>query len=224
MLKAGDNTGPNLREASAALRFLIDRRAGKEIAARIGHALPPIVWDSLPRYGERRDTLGTRIMALAGATYVPEHARSSTGASYADGPFYLGSGDLGGDERAPMPVATFDWMLSLTASDMSPRVAGADTVRVLAARMNGIARIRAGADTLTFDLRPLTRHDADSALRSRSLAAERRPIEAVTTGRRGVLWVTQLSGRRKGGTVQVDHWSGWMLLGGDTAGVHAATR
>jgi hypothetical protein len=85
--------------------------------------------------------------------------------------------------------------------------------------MNGIARIRAGADTLAFDLRPLTQHDADSALSSRALPPERRPIEAVTTGRRGVLWVTQLSGRRKGGTVQVDHWSAWVLLGGDTTGV-----
>ena len=44
-------TGENAREASAALRFLLEHRAGGEIAARIGRQLPPIDWDSLPRHG-----------------------------------------------------------------------------------------------------------------------------------------------------------------------------
>ena len=51
LLQAGAAGGANAREASAALRFLLDHRAGGEIAARIGRPLPPIDWDSLPRYG-----------------------------------------------------------------------------------------------------------------------------------------------------------------------------
>jgi hypothetical protein len=44
MLQASDTARIDAREASAALRFLMDHNAGAVIAARIGRDLPPIEW------------------------------------------------------------------------------------------------------------------------------------------------------------------------------------
>jgi hypothetical protein len=221
MLKGRGGAGPNHLEASAALRFLMEREAGDEIAARIGHKLPPILWDSLGRFGERRDTLGTSILALAGATYVPEHNRFEAASSGADGFFYLAR-----EERTPLRVASFDWMLLLSTHDTVAQVPDMDTVRVLASKNTAVVRIRAGADTLQFDLRPLGQRDsAARASRDRNqLELQRRWIDAAPGRRRGALWVSDLNGRRSGDSVWVDYWRGWVLLGGDSTGRPAAVR
>lgn len=220
MLKGRDGAGPNPREASAALRFLMERQAGDEIAARIGHKLPPIVWDSVGRFGKGRDTLGTSIMALAGVTYVPEHNRFENASSNADGFFYLAR-----EERTPLRVASFDWMLLLSTHDTVAQVTDADTVSVLASKSQTIVRIRAGADTLQFDLRPLGQKNAAAgASQHRELGSRRRWVEAAPGRRRGVIWVTDLNGRRSGDSVWVDYWRGWVLLGGDSTGHPTAAR
>jgi Domain of unknown function (DUF4153) len=198
MLESKDSTGP--REASAALRFLIDHRAAKEITARLGRPLPPIDWASISRYGQKRDSIGARLMALRGATYVSAWGAGSSGW------FQLSSND-------PLAVEGFDWVLPVTAGDTSPRQVGTDSVSVLFQRESGLVRIRVGADTLGFDLRPLGRHAAKQSQPMGKVAGESLRVEAVAGGRRAVLSLNQLNGNRKGDSVTVNYWGGWVLLG-----------
>ena len=197
MLESTDSTGP--REASAALRFLIDHRAEREIAASLGRQLPPIDWKTIPRYGNPRDSLGTRLLALRNMAYV-----SDRGPSGNNGWFQLsGNGAL--------PVAGADWAVPVSVGDATRRLAGPDSVNLIGTPANNVARIRVGTDTLVFDLRPVARSAAGGA--------ELR-VEAVAGERRGVLALTQLNGRRlrkgvEGGadSVEVNYWGGWVLLG-----------
>jgi hypothetical protein len=200
LLRAGATGGVNAREASAALRFLLEHRAGGDIAARIGHPLPPIAWDSMPRYGGARDSVARRIMALAGATYVPEYGRGRGG-----GWFYVNS-----EQRVPLRVAGFDWMVPLTSSDTTVRVIDADSVRLLPRGMNGVERIRVGADTVQADLRPLARRYADS-MPAIAVPADRLTVEA-TGGRRARVAVSNLHGYLAGDSLRIDGWSGWVLV------------
>ena len=197
LLQAGDSAGA-AREASAALRFLIDHRAGDAIAARIGHTLPPIDWNAVPRHGGARDSVGARIMALRGARYVPEYGRA--------GWFQLSS-------NAPLPVAGFDWVLPVTMGDTSTRVAGADSVAVLSGAGSAQVQVRVGTDTLKFDLGPLVRRDGESSRRIGQFPAESLRVEVVAGSRRAVLSLNQLSGVPSPDSVQVMFWSGWVLLG-----------
>jgi hypothetical protein len=201
MLRPSDSTGVNAREASAALRFLIDHNAGDEITARIGRDLPPIEWESLPRYGNERDSIGRKIMELAGATYVPQYASSGENAW-----FNLASTD-------PILVAGFDWAVPVASGDAAARMLGADSVNVVSSLASGVARIRVGADTFEFDLRPIARRHADSLQPRASVPAEQLWIEAGANGRRGALALTHLSGRRTRDSIVVGYWSGSVLLG-----------
>jgi hypothetical protein len=199
MLQTTDTAGINAREASGALRFLIDHSAGDEIAARMGRELPPIDWESLPRYGNERDSIARRIMALAGATYVPQYAG-------AEGWFNLSSNE-------PIPVAGFHWALPVASSDASRRMIGADTVNVVSQTASAVARIRVGTDTLEFDLRPMVRRQADSLRPGSSVPAAQLRIEARKNGRSSALAIAQLSGSRTRDSVVVGYWSGTVLLG-----------
>jgi hypothetical protein len=201
MLQPTDTAGIDAREASAALRFLIDHNAGDEIALRIGRELPPIDWKSLPRYGNERDSIGREIMGLAGATYLPQYATSGENVW-----FNISSND-------PIPLAGFAWALPVASSDPGVRMLGADTVNVVSQGASGVARIRVGADTLEFDLRPIARRHADSLQPRASVPAELLRVEAGANGRRGALAVSQLNGTRTRDSVAVGYWSGSVLLG-----------
>jgi hypothetical protein len=202
MLEAPDTAGVGAREASAALRFLIDHRAEREIAARIGRPLPPIDWKAIPRFGDARDTLGTRLLALRDVAYVSDRGPGGNG-----GWFQLSG-------NGPLPVAGFDWAVPVSVGDPTRRLAGPDSVNIVGTLADNMARIRVGADTLVFDLRPLAR----SATPGKELR-----VEATAGERRGVLALTQLNGRRlwkeavarttAGDSVQVNYWGGWVLLG-----------
>ncbi len=112
LLQAGAAAGENAREASAALRFLLEHGAGGEIAARVAKPLPRIGWDSLPRYAGKRDSVARQIMALAGAAYVADNGRDRRG-----GWFHIDS-----YQRVPMRVAGFDWAVPLSSGDTSVRL------------------------------------------------------------------------------------------------------
>jgi hypothetical protein len=202
LLRTADSAGAAgaAREASAALRFLIDHRAGAAIAARIGRPLPPIDWNTVPRHGGARDSLGARILALRGVEYVPEYARG------AGGWFQLSSNDA-------LPVAGFDWVLPATMGDTATRVAGADSVAVVSRAGSALVRVRVGADTLKFDLRPLLRRDGRSLPGTGHVTGASLRLEAVAGPRRAVLSLDQLSGMRSADSVQVMSWTGWVLLG-----------
>jgi hypothetical protein len=200
LLRAGATGGENAREASGALRFLLEHRAGGEIATRIGRQLPPIDWDSLPRHGGTRDSVARRIMALAGATYLPDYGRGRGG-----GWFYLNS-----EQRVPLRVAGFDWMVPLTGGDTTVRVIDADSVNLVPRAVNGVERIRVGADTVQVDLRPLARRYADS-MPALAIPTDRLTVEA-TGGRRARVAVTNLNGFLTGDSLRIDGWRGWVLV------------
>ncbi|HXE58102.1 MAG TPA: DUF4153 domain-containing protein [Gemmatimonadales bacterium] len=202
-LAAGDDA-----EASAALRFLLDRRAGAAIAAGIGRELPPVAWDTVPRHGEQRDSLATRIMVVAGKRYVPQWSHVPE-----DGPF-----SIGGGSGAPLAVAGYAWAVPISREDTSPRLVGADSVAVLPSADDGVARIRIGVDTLSFDLARLARRHAEAAAVPTGGVGERLVLTPDGGSRRAVLALGRLSGERREAEVRVTHWSGWLLLEGNTTG------
>ena len=204
------SSNSDAREASAALRFLIDHGAGEEIAARIGRDLPPIDWDALPRYGTQRDSIGRKILELAGATYVPEYARSE------------GNEWFSLESRDPIAVTGFDWVVPIASSDPTARMLGGDSVSVVPGAPSGVARIRVGADTLDFDLRPIGRRHADSLEPRAFIPAAQLRVETGEGSRRGTLALSHFNGRRKRDSIEVGYWTGSLLLGkpvgGDSTG------
>ncbi|MEP6687095.1 MAG: DUF4153 domain-containing protein [Gemmatimonadales bacterium] len=201
LLRAGAADSVNAREASAALRFLLDHRAGGEIAARLGRQLPAIDWDSLPQHGEKRDSAARQIMAAAGVTYVPEYGRGRGGGWFS----------INSEQRVPVRVAGFDWMVPLSAVDTTVRTIDADSVSLVPRGVNGVERIRVGGDTVRVDLRPLARRYGASMSPARAVAADSLSIEA-TGRRRARVAVTNLHGYLKGDSLRIDGWSGWVLV------------
>jgi hypothetical protein len=199
MLRPPAGRAVNAREASAALRFLIDHNASEEIATAIGRELPPVDWAAIPRYGTERDSLAKVVMRLAGADYVPEYA-------YAPGGwFHVNSNE-------PIPVEGYAWALWLSYGDGAVRRVNGDSVWVVPdTGKSGLARVRIGRDTLVFDLRPLAERYADSLLSPRGVTSERLWVED-STGRRGALALSQLNGQREADSVRLASWTGTLLL------------
>ena len=198
MLEPSAPTEERAREASAALRFLIDHNAGEAIARAIGREIPPVDWASLPRYGSERDSLARMVMELAGARYVPEYATQPNGW------FHLTSG-------GPIPVTGYAWVVPVGANDATVNVLDGDTVQLVPQGSGEkMVRVRAGKDTLMFDLGPVAERYRDSVpLRS----GTRMVVEAASGARRAALFLTNLSGQRKGDSLATVYWGGSLLLG-----------
>ena len=190
-------------EASAALRFLLDHQAGPQIGSALGVEVPPVDWDSLPRYGDRRDSLATRVMAAAGLRYLPNYVRVGQ-----DEPFYLG-----GDESAVVRVTGYDWMRKVHSGNraVADRATG-DTVFTLFDSLSGRARIVIPPDTFTFELAPFVARMSDSIPANRTMPSERLWVEEATGSDRARLRIDGLGGRRvSADTVRIDHWSGTVI-------------
>jgi hypothetical protein len=201
LLEPSPPTEMRAREASAALRFLIDHNAGEAIARAIGREIPPVDWAAVPRYGNERDSLARMMMELAGARYVPEYAYQPGGW------FHLYS-------SGPIRVTGYAWAVQLGTNDASRHVLDGDTVQVVPqVGGDGTARIRVGRDTLFFDLRPVADRYADSVPLGRSTAVGRIEIEAAGGSRRSGLVLTNLTGQRAGDSLLTVNWVGTLLLG-----------
>lgn len=193
------STGDGPKEASAALRFLIDHHAGAEIAGRLGQPLPAIAWDSLSRRGPDRDSLATHLLALAGVVYAPEGSRPNAGNDFS----------IGKGSEAPVAITGFDWLTDVSSGDSSRRLMGADSVQVLASAGKGLdVRIRAGLDTLHFDLGPLALRYRDSA----SVGASGGFVVPATGTGRATLLLHQLNGTGRADSLRLRFWSGKLLL------------
>ena len=193
--------GGDPREASAALRFLMDHGAGEEIAEAIGHELPPVDWKSAPRYGDQRDSLARSILALAGAAYVPEYMYEPYGW------YHLST-------NQPIPIAGFAWVLPVTSGDGQVRLLGGDSVELIPGDTRvGVAQFRVGSDTLAFDLLPLARRYADSISGRGGTLDVPLVLEGPDGGRRSALVLAELNGERKGDSLTVSHWRGSLFLG-----------
>jgi len=201
MLEPSAPTEVRAREASAALRFLIDHSEGEAIARAIGREIPPVDWAKVPRYGTERDSLARMVLELAGARYVPEYAYQPGGWFHLNG-------------NGPINVTGYAWAVQLGTHDATRQVIGGDTVQVVPqAGGDGTARIRVGRDTLFFDLRPVADRYADSVPLVAGKAVERIEIEAAGGSRRSALVLTSLSGQRAGDSLATVSWVGTLLLG-----------
>ena len=201
LLHASAPSPVRTREASAALRFLMDHGAGDAIARAVGRDLPPVNWASVSRYGTERDSLGRMVMELAGAEYVPEYAHQ------ADGWFNLGSG-------GPIRVEGYTWAVPVTENDPARPLLDGDTLQVLAQEQGrATARVRIGADTLVFDLEAVADRYADSVLLRTAAVGERIVLESGSGRRRGALVLTNMSGQREGDSLTSVYWGGTLLLG-----------
>jgi Domain of unknown function (DUF4153) len=194
---------PTEPEASAALRFLLDHGAGKQIAAAIPGQLPPIPWDSVAKVRGNRIQLASQILDVAGMSYVDEY--EMRGESY----LYLSA-----REAFVVPLTGYDWMVNVSADDRAPRAAGNDTVRTEFDDSLDLLRISVGKDSLEFNLRAL----ADSVAKDWHTApgnvpAERLQLAVATPRRRANLAIQSLNGRRRGKTVDVERWYGKLFLG-----------
>jgi hypothetical protein len=193
------------REASAALRFLLDHGDRRVVAAAIPGGLPTLDWDSIPGSRERRDQAATRILAGVHLTYVSEYPRGSPTEDQVR---------LSARPNMATPTAGYDWVLDASAWDRTTRQAGADSVRVWFDTSSSVARVVVGHDSLAFDLGRLASALAgESGLVRNDIPVEDLRLEAITTRRSGALVLQSLNGRRMGDSLRVDSWQGKLLLG-----------
>ncbi len=195
------------REASAALRFLLEHGARGAIAAAFPAGLPTVDWDSIPESRERRNQAATRILAGAHMTYVSEYSRGGLPGEpvqlYARG-------------NSATPAAGYDWVMDVSSWDKAPRTAGGDSVRLWFDTTSSVAHVVVGPDSLAFDLGRLAGAlVGESGLVRNDVPIEDLRAEAVASRRRAALVLQNLSGRRRGGSVRVDNWHGKLLLGRD---------
>jgi hypothetical protein len=189
-------------EASAALRFLLEHGAERQIAAAIPAQLPPIAWDSVVKYGQTREEAARQVMAAAKMRYLEERSpRHGTN-------MYLYS-----RQQPVTPITGFDWMLNVSGPGPTPPlVAGSDTVFVVFDTLLDRVRVTVQRDTMLFDLRKLATARADDP-KNTNIPAERMRLDATTGGHRATLAVSYLNGQRKGKMVDITGWQGMLFLG-----------
>jgi uncharacterized protein DUF4153 len=189
------------REASAALRFLLEHGARRQIAAAVPGRMPELNWDSLPDSHSLRDQAARRILAGTGLKYIDRYTGSEE--SYV----HLSAGD-----SSAVPITGYDWMLKISANNTGPFVVDRESVKVWFDSASNVARVRIGADSLLFDLGRL----ADSAVgrgdKQNRVPAERLFLDAGTSRRRGALAVDYLHGVRVRDSLRVRGWNGTLFL------------
>jgi hypothetical protein len=190
------------REASAALMFLLEHGAQRQIAAAIPGKLPPVDWDSVRNHRDQQEKAAGQILAVAGLSFLSERA------SYRGDYLYLYA-----RRETLTPVTGYDWLMSLTENDKTPIVAGRDTVALHFDDGSGVLQVLVGGDSLVFDLRGLALSLASDPAAGREMPAERMRLEASGQSRRAMLWLESLSGRRGADSVRVQRWAGKLFLG-----------
>jgi hypothetical protein len=191
------------REASAALRFLLEHGARGEIVAAIPGAAAKLASDSLPWRANQQDSVGSLVLAGTGLRYVAQYSNESTGYVY-----------LNARRQSTLPISGYEWLLNVSGRDTAFKLAGSDTVRSRFDSSSGIAVIRIGRDSLVFALSRLAGVlNETSDARRYDVPAERLRLDAVSPGRRGTLMLEHIDGKRIGSTVRVGEWNGMLLLG-----------
>jgi hypothetical protein len=192
---------PDNREASAALRFLLDHGAQGEIAAAIPGELPAANWSRVPDHRNERDSTASLIMAAAGMRYLTEHSFSRSGSVY-----------FAARRDRAVAIEGYQWSIPVSAHDSRVILAGADSVRTVFDTL-GFTRVIVGRDTLTFDLRPLARDiAADSTLVPYEVAPARMRLRSVAGAMRAMLALETMTGHWVGDSVRIQSWQGTLFL------------
>jgi len=203
LVTAGPASGrQTAREASAALRFLLEHGARTQVAKAISKELPPVNWDSLPDLRAPRDSIASRILALAGLVYVSEYEYSSEGYIY-----------LNAERRAAVRLNGYEWMLEVSSRDSATFLTASDSVQVRFDTLTGVARVRIDGDSVAFDLRRLTALVLDSTLSSDQVPLERLSLDGRTGRHRVRLSVEHVDGRRTADSLLIRRWEGKLFLG-----------
>lgn len=193
---------PNDREASAALRFLLDHGARKQVVAAIPGRPPATNWARVPDHRNERDSAASVIMAAAGMRYLSEHSFTRSGSVY-----------FSARRDSAVPIQGYQWSIPVSAHDSRVILAGADSVHAVFDTL-GFARVIAGRDSLTFDLRPLARRiAADSTIAPYGIPAERMRLSSSAGSLRAMLALENLNGHWVGGGVRIQSWQGTLFLG-----------
>jgi uncharacterized protein DUF4153 len=190
------------REASAALRFLLEHGARRQVAAAIPGELPKVDWDSVALQRDKREKAAAQILAVARIPYVEEHSFRSGGSFY-----------LWARQETVVPISGYDWMLRLTPNEKTVIVAGADTVAVRFDKVSGMLHVIVGVDSLVFDLARLAATTVDDPSAGNQVKPELLRLEAVGPRRKAMLALESLNGKRDADSVQVESWQGKLFLG-----------
>ncbi len=190
------------REASAALRFLLEHGSQRQVASAIPGELPKLDWDSLPDQRDRREKAAAQILAIAHIPYVSQYSARAEGYVY-----------LSARQEPATLIRGYDWMVRLSDYDKTPIVVEQDTVQVRFDSLSGILGVRIGSDSLPFNLRDLAARLAGDSDGGVPVPAERFQLEATGSKRKAKLALESLNGRRRGSSVKVEHWQGRLYLG-----------
>jgi hypothetical protein len=198
-----DRSRETAKEASSALRFLLEHGAGPQVTAAIPASLPPVRWDSVADSWSQRDSVARVILARANLEYVPEHARGM------DKYFYFNA-----ERRSPVDLAGYQWLIETSAGVSPPVTIGQETVR-LRSDETGRVEVNVGGDILVFDLGRLAQNlVADASVAPNALSAERLRVDAIGMRHRAKLALFNIQGTRTGdSSVEVRSWSGQLFLG-----------
>jgi hypothetical protein len=194
--------GRNGREASAALRFLLEHGARRQVAAAIPGELPKVAWDSLPGDRVKRETAAAQILETIAIPYVSEHSSRNEGYLY-----------VWARQDSVTPISGYDWMLTVSQYDKTPIVVGQDTVHARFDSVSGVLRVRVGGDSLNFDLRRLAGAMDHEPSAGAQVAGERLRVETAGRKHKAMLALESLNGKRAADSVQVDRWQGRLFLG-----------
>ncbi len=192
----------NDREASGALRFLLDHGARQQIGRAVGLELPPVDWAKVQDDREERDSTASRILAVAGMRYLSEHSFGSrTGWAY-----------FSARRAGAVPISGYEWMMPISSHGTAATIIDGDPIDVVFDTI-GIARVSAGRDTLSFDLRPLARAIAlDSAIAPHDIAPARMRVHTTSGSVRGMLALESVNGRWEGDSLRISGWQGTLFL------------
>jgi hypothetical protein len=192
----------NGREASAALRFLLEHGARRQVAAAVPAELPKLDWDSLRTRRDQREKAAEQILARVGIPYVSEYASRSEA-----------SVNLWARPDTVVPISGYDWIVRVSQSDKTPILVGRDSVSVRFDSTSGVVRVSVGPDSLHFDLARLAGASSTDARTGSQVPAEQLRLEASGRTRRAMLALESLNGKRASGSVQVERWQGKLYLG-----------
>lgn len=203
LVSAHNRGEPTDREASAALRFLLEHGARRQVMAAIPGSLPPVPWDSLTRRTANQSEIATRILRVAGMQYSAQSGRE--GESY----LYLYA-----REDPVLSVGGYEWILNVSSDNTTPIAAGTDTVRTRFDSSSDLVQVSVGRDSFRFDVGRL----ADTVWKDYSTAptnvpAERLRLTTITPAHRAMLALQMVSGKRTADAVNVDRWHGKLFIG-----------
>jgi hypothetical protein len=190
------------REASAALRFLLEHGARRQVAAAIPGELPKMDWDSLPRDRVKQETAAAQILEAAGIPYVSEYSARNQGYIY-----------VWAQQDSVTPISGYDWMLRISQNDKTPITVDQDTVHWQFDSLSGVLRVRVGADSLSFDLRRLAGSLAYEPSAGNQVAAERLRLETAGRKSKAMLALESLNGKRTADSLTIERWQGRLFLG-----------